>query len=235
MKQTALQVPAAGPTQPGGPPPDRRDAPVEDPGLLQVFTLVIWVVWLAIGLAGLLTSPPVPPPPPKPPAPPTEAELIKVDLLDEPAPPTAVPPAGLQPATPDQSVPPLPAVALPSPAIAFALPTEGPVRIVSAAQASGTRIPPSTAVQRLTYGQGQGKQPAPEYPVEAQLEREEGLVGVRLAVGEDGSVTSATVFAPSRWPLLNQSAVRAVRERWRFPSGPRRLYEVFIRFHLNEM
>jgi protein TonB len=89
------------------------------------------------------------------------------------------------------------------------------------------------APQQLTYGQGEGRQPAPEYPYRARREGQEGVVKVRFSVGDDGRVLSAEAASPSPWPILNESAVRVVRERWRFRAGPLRNYEVAIRFQLS--
>jgi protein TonB len=153
------------------------------------------------------------------------------------------------------------AVAPPSPDIAFALPTEGLTRVVDVAQASYTRAmvpvptttghgsgaggsapppPPSPVpaasppvVQRLTLGEGEGNQPPPQYPREAALAQQEGTVVVRFTVGEDGRVVSADAASSCRWPLLNQAALRAVRDTWLFKPGPLRSYEVPIEFRLN--
>lgn len=89
-------------------------------------------------------------------------------------------------------------------------------------------------MQALTYGLGEGRQPAPEYPPAAQRSGQEGTVLVRFSVGLDGNVTEAQTAAPSPWPALNEAALRAVRERWRFPRGPLRQYEVAIRFELKK-
>jgi protein TonB len=91
--------------------------------------------------------------------------------------------------------------------------------------------PPAT---RLTFGEGEGRQPPPEYPRQAILARQQGTVGLRFTVGEDGRILSVEVTLPSRWPLLNQAAERAVRDTWRFNPGPRRIYEVPIEFDLNQ-
>jgi hypothetical protein len=37
---------------------------------------------------------------------------------------------------------------------------------------------------------------------------------------------------PCPWSLLNEAAVQAVRDTWRFGAGPVRTYEVPIRFEL---
>jgi TonB family protein len=58
------------------------------------------------------------------------------------------------------------------------------------------------------------------------------VVRVRFNVGENGRVTSAAATGPSPWPLLNEAALRVIRERWRFPGGAARAYEVAIRFAL---
>jgi protein TonB len=89
-------------------------------------------------------------------------------------------------------------------------------------------------VQQLTYGQGEGRQPAPDYPPEAIAARHQGNVRVRLSVGDDGRVLTAQVVGPCPWSPLNQSALRAVRDRWRFHPGPTRLYEVIITFQIKQ-
>jgi protein TonB len=126
--------------------------------------------------------------------------------------------------------------------VAFALPVEGPVRLVEPKVAAfaapsepvKTNMPAVAipAPQQLTYGQGEGRQPAPEYPYRARRDGQEGVVKVRFLVGEDGRVLSAEAASPSPWSLLNDSALRVVRERWRFRSGTLRNYEVAIRFQL---
>ena len=172
-----------------------------------------------------LTQDPVPPPDSAPPPP---------DPLAPPPPPDALrPPAAPQPI----------AVALPNPAIAFALPVEGPTRIVEAQRAEYTRpatngapapVAAPPAPQPLTFGEGEGKQAAPPYPRQAVHQGQEGTVVVRLVVNADGRVQSAEAVTPSPWPLLNESALRTVRERWRFRPGPTRVYEVPIRFELTK-
>jgi TonB family protein len=150
-------------------------------------------------------------------------------------------------------------VALPGPGIAFAVPVEGPVRIVAAqaavvaprvpaaahsAAASGigppgaghraTAVAPAPPpVARLTLGQGEGDQPRPEYPREAILGRQEGIVQVHLGVGADGQVLWAQAGERCPWPLLNQSALRTVREAWHFTAGLPRVYDVAIEFQLH--
>lgn len=215
---------------------------------LQVTTLVLWLGCLTVGALGLIWKYPRPAAPAKVP-PPIMAEVLHVELTNDPLPPPDVSPAGSatppplleMPAAP--SAPTLAAVAEPSAAVAFALPVDGPTRVVplsdagysrSAAPAESTAPTSATGVQSLTYGQGEGKQPAPRYPARARNAGQEGTVVVRFSVGENGRVLAATAATPSPWPLLNDEAVRTVRELWRFRPGGVRLFEVAIHFSLQK-
>ena len=171
----------------------------------------------------------------QPPAP-VQAVLLTVQVVKDPPRGTDVapsPPAKSESPPPDEAVaPPAPVVAEPSPAIAFAVPVEGPARMVEARRAVPTAAA-APAIQRLTFGQGEGRQPAPVYPREAVTAGEQGAVGVRFDVAADGRVLSVRVTSPSRWPLLNRAAADVVREQWRFPSGSPRIYDITIRFQLS--
>ena len=118
--------------------------------------------------------------------------------------------ASAQPSSPPGPPPPPPTVARSSPAAA---------------------IPPVT---HLTMGEGEGNQPSPEYPSAAASARQQGTVTLRFNVDETGRVTHVDIIAPSRFPLLNRAAASTVRERWHFPPGQPRVYEVPIEFQINE-
>lgn len=218
-----------------------------DNTILPVLTLVLWLGCLVVGALGLALPYSRPLPHSSPPLP-LQAEILNVELTDEPhlppdiAPPlptTVKPPPLVEPVALPPT-PPMMAVATPNPAIAFELPVEGPARVVEAAEAAHAVAPPSAVVapappvQAITYGQGEGKQPSPVYPPRALREGQEGTVRVRFSVGENGRVVAAEALTPSPWPLLNQEAVRVVRERWRFQPGSVRLYEVSIHFQLRK-
>ncbi|HEY2584871.1 MAG TPA: TonB family protein [Tepidisphaeraceae bacterium] len=226
-------------------PPPRRE-----PTFLQVFTLVLWVTCLLVGLLGLwlqgrLHLPKAAPPkPPEPP--PMQAELVEVELTPQPATPAAmnspppVPDATAEPPPPD--VPPaLPAVAAPSPTIAFAVPVQGPARIVPAARAAAAApawpAPARPAVEHLVYGQGTAAaQPKPDYPTEALAAHEEGVVGIAFTVAPGGRIIEAHVAESCRWPSLNQAALAVVRDEWANPQWvPGHLYLVRLRFKINEL
>lgn len=213
--------------------PDRDS---EGPGLLQVLTLVLWLTWVVIGVIGLALSEEHPQETPaKAPMPPLQAELLDVELTQEPIAVPESPPADASPPLPAMAEPPaLPAVALPSPAIAFAVPVEGPVRVVDSKLANLARVPiAARPVAELITNEVGERQPKPDYPTDALWQGQEGVVGIRFTVTPDGKVLSAEVFSPSPWPLLNQAALRVVRVLWRVPPGNNPLKEVFITFKIN--
>jgi periplasmic protein TonB len=217
--------------------------------LQSIATLVVWLGCLAIGCLGLALPYDRPIPPAKTPEP-IQAELLNVELTDDPLPPPdetlpsparpALPPPLMEPVAAPPSLP-MQVLAEPSPAIAFSVPVQEPAIVVEANQAARTApaaapVAPALApvVQSLTHGSGEGKQPSPAYPRRALREGQEGTVAVRFSVGEDGRVLSAEAASPSPWPLLNAEALRVIRERWRFRSGTIRLYEVAIHFELRK-
>jgi TonB family protein len=61
---------------------------------------------------------------------------------------------------------------------------------------------------------------------------QEGSVTVQFTVDEAGRVTSVATTSASRWPLLNQAALRVIRQKWHFAPGVERSYEVVIQFQL---
>ena len=212
-------------------------------------TLALWVVSVSIGALGFAIpySRPRLAPPPLDPA--VDLQHLQVELQMETEIPT-VEPRPIDPTAPPPPPDLLPmpavvqpiAVARPEPSVEFALPVAGPVRIVDVAAAAYSRpatnnnmparmaAPPKA--QQLIFGQGEGKQPAPEYPRQAIRQGQEGTVMVRLTVDESGSVTSANLEIPSPWPLLNEAALRVVREKWHFSRAPSRIYDVAIRFEI---
>ena len=194
--------------------------------LTSIVTTVVWLVFATGGVLGLRLQyqqaqararekPPI------------VAEMMDVKMVGTAAsrvPNADVPHPAEAVATPDVA-PQLPPVAEPSPEIPFAVPTNEPVRKASAG-------PP---VQHLTFGTGEGDKPAPEYPREAKIARQQGSVVVRFTVNDNGHVTDAEAVSPSPYPLLNQAAVRAVRETWdNFPKGKVRVYDVRFQFELHE-
>lgn len=231
-------------------PARQTTAPVPTPAtskptqLLPIFTMVLWLGCLCIGLLGFAF--PYSMPQPIPNVPPVTVEVLNVELSHEPFPEVAPPPSSLlTPPPPEELVQPrIPqpvVVAEPSPAVAFAVSVEGPAQVVEDAAAAHNRADAVTttavsapAPRALTFGQGEGKQPAPDYPRQAIREGQEGTVVVQLTVGPNGRVVAAEASTPSPWPLLDESALRTIRSRWRFSPGDLRAYEVAIRFQLDK-
>jgi protein TonB len=201
-------------------------APREDISIVAFVTTAIWLFCLTVGLLGLRLRYPRPVAP-KAELPAVQAQFVNLQITQSARAEDRPPP--LSKVAAPSVAPQLTAAALPSPAIAFAKVVEGPTTMVAARYAAPASGPP---VQRLVFGFGLGQQPRPDYPREAALAHEEGVVLVRLSVDESGAVTSASAVGPSPFSLLNQSAVRTIRDEWRFPPGPPRLYEVSIIFQL---
>lgn len=212
-------------------------APAHGISLTQLTTFILWVGCGAVGLFGFVL-------PYAHPAKAAQSEPLPVEVLNVQlsAVPEIQPESGRsgQPSSVAMAIPSAPqpmAVAEPSAAVAFAIPVENVTRIADVRNAAYYQAPanqvPAPAVQHLTFGQGEGRQPAPDYPSRARREGQQGTVVVRLTVGETGSVLAAEAVTPSPWPLLNESAVRTIKNRWAFSGGRPRIYEIPIRFALN--
>jgi len=63
--------------------------------------------------------------------------------------------------------------------------------------------------------------PKPSYPSRSRDLGEEGTVIVAILVAKDGSVASAYLDKSSGYPLLDGSALRTVREKWKFKPATR--------------
>jgi protein TonB len=213
------------------------------PHFAQIVTTVLWFGCILVGTLGFVLPYARPHPAAVAPAPVT-VEKLKVELTTEQ--PTSVIPLSNQLTAPPppaalvqpQIAQPI-AVAEPS-AIVFALPVDGPTITVTPDEATHSRpsaivAPVSNSLpspQALVFGQGEGRQPAPEYPAHSVKLGQEGVVDIRLTVDPSGQVIDTSVASPCPWPLLNDAAERTVRHRWRFSRGSLRVYEVAIRFAL---
>jgi protein TonB len=218
--------------------------------LTAVVTTTIWASCLAVGIIGIVLPYARPTLAKIATEVPIQAEILNVELTNDPLPPldssplppnVLVPPPAAKPIVPP-SAPALIPVAAPNPAIAFAVPVAGPTRVVAADQASyatpsetprensGNQVP----VAPLTFGRGEGKQPAPTYPSRALNEGQEGTVRVTFTVGANGQTVAAELSGRSPWPLLNEAALKVIRERWRFSPGAVRRFEVPIHFKIQK-
>jgi len=211
---------------------------------LQLTTFTGWTMALLTGLLGFLLPYSRPQPVAEEPELPVEA--IEVQLMNEPRarPDDTPPPVDLSEPIPEvpplEAPPPLQVAAL-TDAVAFALPTDLPAEVVDLARANFRRVAPDAVrqvapppVQTLAFGQGAGNQPAPRYPRQAVREGQEGSVTVVFTVNQRGRVVAAQLARSCPWPLLNEAALEVIRERWRFPAGEDRRYEIVIHFQLRK-
>lgn len=224
-----------------------------------VVTFVIWGTCAVIGLAGFVYPYARPTPPAR--ETPIQAELINVQLnpvsrIESPRPqlanakvqPIANPAPAPKVATTIPEAPRLISVADPA-RVAFALPVQPVQRVATASSSASTASVADSnptadvaatagskdgVARQLTFGEGEGRQPAPEYPYRARKEGQEGIVRVRFTVGQNGRVVEAAPIARSPWRLLNEAALRVIRERWQFSQGETRVYEVSIRFEMRK-
>lgn len=94
---------------------------------------------------------------------------------------------------------------------------------------NGANVP---AVQQLQFGLGAGRQPAPNYPSRALSRGHEGTVVVQFTIAESGEIEQARAVTPSRYPELNAAAISTIRQRWKFPAGAQRIYQISITFKI---
>lgn len=69
-----------------------------------------------------------------------------------------------------------------------------------------------------------GTFPDPPYPGAAQRNRYQGTVVIEFTVDASGTVTNANIQKSSGFAMLDDAALKTVKERWRFPPGPIRYY-----------
>jgi TonB family protein len=59
-------------------------------------------------------------------------------------------------------------------------------------------------------------QQGPDYPLESRMFGEQGKVGLKVWLTEQGTMTDAVVEHSSGYPRLDEAAVRYVRDRWHY-------------------
>jgi protein TonB len=118
--------------------------------------------------------------------------------------------------------------ALNSPDVAFAVPVQGAVAVAEAKYASAPPVhlagPPRPQKFDPNATTDGGSYPAPPYPGIAQRNGYQGVILLEIAVDVSGAVASVKVNKSSGFPILDEAAIKTVKERWRFPPGSARLY-----------
>lgn len=198
----------------------------------------ICAVYLLIGIVGL-----------RPPA----LAIMKKQQVEE-AVPTVIEPlvTPVQTITPDSSAedavseksqdegPPVIAVTVDSAAVAFSVPTVGNMVVpMSMAQAPPAHpmqgaVPVSNVqIERISATGVGGSRPAPPYPADSLVNREQGTVVVLIEVDETGRITTASVKESSGFWRLDKETVDYVRRHWLFgPAKGQRVYEAPIVYQL---
>jgi TonB family protein len=196
---------------------------VEEPSLLNVFTFVLWTSCLFVGLFGLITENMPPADAATQPALTMDVDLVSAPVADG---------QDSSPASGDQAAPPESAPApLPQAMAQIPQPGDDPPLLATRSLAASAAL--SSAAQ-LSDADIQGFLPVPEYPTEAKLAHQEGTVVIVFTVGTDGCVTDARIASGSPWPLLNESALRTVRDEYRLaPGAVRRRFRSFT-FQMND-
>lgn len=173
-----------------------------------------------------------------PPSHPSDSTPQTQELPSEPTPPEMVSPA--PPTMPELAtiaalpdIPEIPAQVIRKVANRVASPSSNKTNSEKKpTSTNNSNTAPSTATN-LTFGNGAGRQPSPQYPYQARRANQQGTVVIEFIVGMDGRVLSAWVKSPCAWPLLNNSALSTVRSSWKFPSGSPRRYRIPIVFRLS--
>ena len=127
--------------------------------------------------------------------------------------------------------------AAPSPQITFAVPTPGAVvtpqaRFATPPPPVGTKVASAPVKFDPNANKTAGSFPDPEYPGYAQRQHYQGEVDVEINVDPSGRVVNASVAKTSGFGLLDEAALKVVKERWRFPPGPERHYIWQCKFQL---
>src|SRR6266404_9237482 len=125
--------------------------------------------------------------------------------------------------------------AVDSPSVAFAVPVQGAVAVAPARYASAPpanlAAPPKPTKFDPNAAQG-GTYPDPPYPGIAIRNNYQGTVTVELAVDASGTVVSAKVTKSSGFPVLDEAAIKTVKELWHFPPGQARLHTWDCKFQM---
>ncbi len=90
----------------------------------------------------------------------------------------------------------------------------------------------ATGSAQLFSGGGTGRFPLPPYPTDSKRRGIEGRVMLRVAVGSDGAPGVPVIESSSGHSVLDRAALDWIKRRWRWESGPPRLFRIPIIFKL---
>lgn len=64
-----------------------------------------------------------------------------------------------------------------------------------------------------------GFRPNTDYPLASQMRNEQGKVGLKVLLTEDGTMTDVVVEQSSGFPRLDEAAVRYMKTRWQYQTA----------------
>ena len=149
---------------------------------------------------------------------------------DQPKPEPEVQPDEPTPQDAPLDTPQVITVAAPADApVAFAVPVQGAVAIAKEARFASPPPPVTHAPTGPTKfdpnAKDGGRYPGPKYPTLAEAHQYQGTVTLEILVDESGKITSVKVRKTSGYSILDDAALKTVRDAWRFPptGAPRDL------------
>ncbi len=159
------------------------------------------------------------------------APVIFTPPDDQPKPEPEVQPDEPAPQDAPVETPQVVTVAAPADApVAFAVPVQGAVAVAKEARFATPPPPATQAPAGPTKfdpnARDGGSYPGPKsYPPLAQAHQYQGTVTVEILVDEAGKITSVKVRKTSGYSVLDDAAVKVVKDSWRFPptGAPRDL------------
>jgi TonB family protein len=118
------------------------------------------------------------------------------------------------------------AVVADSPAVAFSVPTVGnvlvPLNMAQAPPANPMQPAVSLStphIEQIASTGMTGSRPAPPYPTDSLMRREQGTVLLLMQVDESGKIVSISVKDSSGYPGLDKATLEYVRKHWFFSPG----------------
>jgi TonB family protein len=158
------------------------------------------------------------------------APVIFTPPEDQPKPEPEVQPDEPAPQDAPVETPQVVTVAAPADAtVAFAVPVQGAVALAKEVRFASPPPPVTQAPAGPTKfnpnANDGGRYPGPKYPTLAEAHQYQGTVTLEILVDEFGKITSVKVRKTSGYSILDDAALKVVKDSWRFPptGAPRDL------------
>jgi len=138
-----------------------------------------------------------------------------IESIELPAPPEMLP------ALPNEALPDVPEMAIADVrkiSIAINRPVKSSVKTEKSSAVANNASAGAAATMSNAARLAAGRMPAPRYPSEARSKGQTGTVLIEFTVDPSGRVSTAHIATPCPWSVLNEEALRAVRN-WKFPPG----------------